>query len=165
MDVRCSLLGVMGDRHGEVAHCGPAPNGKSGQGSVVGHPPSDGRRLTAVCACAHRPGSQLHCPSRQAGTQVVMVDRLSGCPSLFWALPRGRGPMLRSWRRWACAQPCQHPGSTGGGGRLFPVLHCTNTYIDGCPTSGARQAVGGVGERWSSHEPRRGHPQARPVDG
>jgi hypothetical protein len=35
----------------------------------------------------------------------------------------------------------------------------------GCLASEARQAEGSVGERWSSHGPRRGRPQAWPVGG
>ena len=73
----------------------------------------------------------------------MMADRLLGCTALFWALPRGRGPVPRSWKRWARAQPCQHAGRAGEKVKLVPVLHCLNIYKDGCSASEARQAVGG----------------------
>ena len=72
-------------------------------------------------------------------TYVCLPD----CTALFWAPPRGRGPMPRSWRHWACAQLGQHAGRTPRNLRLVLVLHCINTYRNGCSASEARQAVGG----------------------
>ena len=73
----------------------------------------------------------------------MIEDWLAGRTALFWAPPRGRGPMPRSWRRWACARRCQHAESSGATVTSVLVLHCTNTYKDGCSASAARQAVGG----------------------
>ena len=73
----------------------------------------------------------------------MMAARLLGCTALFCALPRGCGPVPRSWKRWARAQPCQHAGRAGEKVKLVLVLHCLNIYKDGCPASEARQAVGG----------------------
>jgi len=87
---------------------------------------------------------------------------LPGCTAHFGALPRGRGPMPRSLRAWAAAQEIAR-SLPGRNRRLGLVLDCINTYKEGCSASAARQAV--VGERWSSHGPRRGHPQARTVGG
>ena len=73
----------------------------------------------------------------------MIEDGLSGRTALFWAPPRGRGPMPRSWRRWAFAQVGKHAGLADGSAALVLVLHCINTYKDGCSASEARQAVGG----------------------
>ncbi len=62
--------------------------------------------------------------------------------ALFGALPRGRGPMPRSLRRWAAAQEMA-PSLPGGSRRLGLVLDRINTYKEGCSASAARQAVGG----------------------
>lgn len=51
--------------------------------------------------------------------------------------------MPRSWRRWALGQNGKHIGRADGGAALVLVLHCINTYKDGCSASEARQAVGG----------------------
>ena len=72
----------------------------------------------------------------------MIEDRLSGRTALFWAPPRGRGPMPRSWRRWAFGQYGKHPGLADGSAAFVLVLHCINTYKDGCSASEARQAVG-----------------------
>ena len=94
-------------------------------------------------------------------TYVCLPD----CTAHFRALPRGRGPMPRSLLRRAAAQEIA-PSVPGRNRRLGLVLDCINTYKEGCSASAARQAVGGVvGERWSSHGPCRGHPQARTVGG
>ena len=74
---------------------------------------------------------------------VVIEAGLSGRTVLFWAPPRGRGPMPRSWRRWAFAQDGKHAGRSDGFPELGLVLHCINTYEDGYLASEARQAVGG----------------------
>ena len=68
---------------------------------------------------------------------------LSGRTALFWAMPRGRGHVPRSWTCWALAGRCQHARSSGVAAALVLVLHCINTYKDGCSASEARQAVGG----------------------
>ena len=72
----------------------------------------------------------------------MIEDGLSGRTALFWAPPRGRVPMPRSWRRWAFGQDGKHAGLADGSAALVLVLHCINTYIDGCSASEARQAVG-----------------------
>jgi hypothetical protein len=72
----------------------------------------------------------------------VIEDGLSGCTALFWAPPRGRGPMPRSWRRWAFGQDGKQAGLADGSAAFALVLHCINTYKDGCSASEARQAVG-----------------------
>ena len=90
---------------------------------------------------------------------------LPDCTARFGALPQVRGPMPRSLRRRASAQEMA-PRFPRRKRRLGFVLDRTNTYKEGCSASAARQAVGGVvGERWSSHGPCRGHPQARTVGG
>ena len=71
-------------------------------------------------------------------TYVCLPD----CTALFGALPRGRGPMPRSSRRWAAAQEIA-PSLPGRNRRLVVVLDCINTYKEGCSASAARQAVGG----------------------
>ena len=68
---------------------------------------------------------------------------LFGRTALFWAPPRGRGPMPRSWRRWAFSEDGKHAGLADGSAAFVLVLHCINTYKDGCSASEARQAVGG----------------------
>ena len=73
----------------------------------------------------------------------MIEDGVSGRIALFWAPPRGRGPMPRSWRRWAFGQDGKHPGLADGSAAFVLVLHCINTYKDGCSASEARQAVGG----------------------
>jgi hypothetical protein len=73
----------------------------------------------------------------------VIEDGLSGRNALFWAPPRGRALTPRSWRRWAFAQDGKHAGRANGSAALVLVLHCINTYKDGCSASEARQAVGG----------------------
>jgi len=50
--------------------------------------------------------------------------------------------MPRSWRRWAFGQDGKHPGLADGSAAIVLVLHCINTYKDGCSASEARQAVG-----------------------
>ena len=50
--------------------------------------------------------------------------------------------MPRSWRRWAFAQDGKHAGLADGSAAFVLVLHCINTYKDGCSASEARQAVG-----------------------
>ena len=89
---------------------------------------------------------------------------LPDCTALFGALPRGRGPMPRSLRRWAAA-PAKAPRLPRRNRRLGLVLDCTNTYKEGCSASAARQAVGG--SRGAVVKPRtpQGHPQARTVGG
>ena len=72
----------------------------------------------------------------------MIEDGLSGRTALFWAPPRGRGPMPRSWRRWAFGQDGKHASLAGGSAAFVLVLHCINTYKDGCSASEARQAVG-----------------------
>ena len=67
----------------------------------------------------------------------------SGRTALFRAPPRGRGLMPRSWRRWACVRRSQHTVRSGRTVNLVLVLHCFNTYKEGCSASEARQAVGG----------------------
>ncbi len=67
---------------------------------------------------------------------------LSGRTALFWAPPRGRGPMPRSWRRWAFGQDGKHADLAAGRAAFVLVLHCINTYKDGCSASEARQAEG-----------------------
>ena len=67
---------------------------------------------------------------------------LPDCTARFGALPRGRGPMPRSLRRWAAAQEIA-PSLPGRNRRLGVVLDCINTYKEGCSASAARQAVGG----------------------
>lgn len=94
----------------------------------------------------------------------LLYGCLPDCTALFGALRRGRGPMPRSLRRWASAQEIA-PSLPGRNRRLGFVLDRINTYKEGCSASAARQAVGGSRERWSSHGPRRGHPQARTVGG
>ena len=98
----------------------------------------------------------------------MIEDELSGRIALFWAPPRGRGPMPRSWRRWAFGQDGKHAGGANGSAAFVLVLHCVNTYKNGCSASEARQAVGGgrgAGSGGHRHVPRRGHPQACPVGG
>ena len=73
----------------------------------------------------------------------MIEDGVSGRIALFWAPPRGRGPMPRSWRRWAVAQVGKQVDLADGSAALFLVLHCINTYKDGCSASEARQAAGG----------------------
>ena len=73
----------------------------------------------------------------------MMADRLLGCTALFWALPRGRGPVPRSWKRWARAQPCQHAGCPDEKVKLVPFLHCPNIYQDGFSATVARPDLGG----------------------
>ena len=51
--------------------------------------------------------------------------------------------MPHSWRRWAFGQDGKHAGLAVGSAALVLVLHCINTYKDGCSASEARQAVGG----------------------
>ncbi len=89
------------------------------------------------------PRGQLHRHRQRTRTGVVIEDGLSGCTALFWAPPRGRGPMPRSWRHWAFGQDGKHAGLAYGSAALVLVLHCVNTYKDGCSASEARQAVGG----------------------
>ena len=50
--------------------------------------------------------------------------------------------MPRSWRRWAFGQDGKHPSLADGSVAFVLVLHCINTYKDGCSASEARQAVG-----------------------
>ena len=50
--------------------------------------------------------------------------------------------MPRSWRRWAFGQDGKHAGFADGSAAFALVLHCLNTYKDGCSASEARQAVG-----------------------
>ena len=66
---------------------------------------------------------------------------LPDCTALFGALPRGRGPMPRSLRRWAAAQEIA-PSPPGRNRRLGLVLDRINTYKECCSASAARQAVG-----------------------
>ena len=73
----------------------------------------------------------------------MIEDRLSGRTALFWAPPRGRGPMPRSLWRWAFGHGGKHAGLADGSAALLLVLHCINTYKDGCSASEARQAEGG----------------------
>ena len=49
--------------------------------------------------------------------------------------------MPRSWRRWAFGQDGKHAGLADGSAALVLVLHCINTYIDGCSASEARQEM------------------------
>ena len=70
--------------------------------------------------------------------RVCLSDRAA----LFGAMPRGRGPMPRSLRRWAAAQEIG-PSLPGRNRRLGVVLDRINTYKEGCSASAARQAVGG----------------------
>ena len=72
----------------------------------------------------------------------MIEDGVSGRTALFWAPPRGRGPMPRSWRRWAFGQSGKHVDLADGSAAFALVLHCINTYKDGCSASEARQAVG-----------------------
>ena len=51
--------------------------------------------------------------------------------------------MPRCWRRWAFGQDGKHAGLADGSATFLLVLHCINTYKDGCSASEARQAVGG----------------------
>ena len=67
---------------------------------------------------------------------------LPDCTALFGALPRGRGHMPCSLRRWAAAQEIA-PSPPGRNRGLGLVLDCINTYKEGCSASAARQAVGG----------------------
>ena len=67
---------------------------------------------------------------------------LPACTALFGALPRGRGLMPCSLRRWAAAQEIG-PSLAGRNRRLAFVLDRINTYKEGCSASAARQAVGG----------------------
>ena len=71
-------------------------------------------------------------------TYVFLPD----CTALFGTLPRGRGAMPRSLRRWASA-PEKAPRLPRRSRRLGFVLACINTYKEGCSASAARQAVGG----------------------
>ena len=66
---------------------------------------------------------------------------LPDCTALFGALPRGRGPMPHSLRRWAAAQEIG-PSLPGRNRRLRFVLDRINTYKEGGSASAARQAVG-----------------------
>ena len=50
--------------------------------------------------------------------------------------------MPRSWRRWAFGQDGKRAGLADGSAAFALVLHCINTYKDGCSASEARQAVG-----------------------
>jgi hypothetical protein len=50
--------------------------------------------------------------------------------------------MPRSWRRWAFRQDGKHADLADGSAVFALVLHCINTYKDGCSASEARQAVG-----------------------
>ena len=50
--------------------------------------------------------------------------------------------MPRSWRRWAFGQDGKPAGGANGSDAFVLVLHCINTYKDGCSASEARQAVG-----------------------
>ena len=72
----------------------------------------------------------------------MIEDGLSGRIALFWAPPRGRGPMPRSWRGLASGQDGQHAGLADGSAASSLVLHRVNTYKGGCSASEARQAVG-----------------------
>ena len=67
---------------------------------------------------------------------------LPDCTAHFGALPRGRGPMPCSMRRWAAAQEIA-PSPPGRNRRLGLVLDRINTCKEGCSASAARQAVGG----------------------
>ena len=89
---------------------------------------------------------------------------LPDCTTLFGALPRGRGPIPRSLRRWAAAQEIA-PSLPARNRRLGFVLDRINTYKEGCSASAARQAVGGIRGAVVKPRPLQGHPQARPVDG
>ena len=73
----------------------------------------------------------------------MIEDWLSGRTALFWAPPRGRGPMPRSWRRWAFGQDGKRTDLADGSAAVALVLHSIKTYKDGCSASEARQAVGG----------------------
>ncbi len=72
----------------------------------------------------------------------MIEDGLPGRTALFWAPPRGRGPMPRSCRRWAFGQDGKHAGLADRSAAFVLILHCINTYKDGCSASEARQAVG-----------------------
>ena len=72
----------------------------------------------------------------------MIGSALSGRTALFWAPPRGRGPMPRSWRRLDIGQDGKHADLADGSAVFALVLHCINTYKDGCSASEARQAVG-----------------------
>ena len=50
--------------------------------------------------------------------------------------------MPRSWRHWAFAQDGKYADLADGSAVFALVLHCINTYKDGCSASEARQAVG-----------------------
>jgi hypothetical protein len=50
--------------------------------------------------------------------------------------------MPRSWRRWAFGQDGKHADLAAGRAAFVLVLHCINTYKDGCSASEARQAEG-----------------------
>lgn len=50
--------------------------------------------------------------------------------------------MPRSWRRWAFGQDGKHADLADGSAVFALVLHCINTYKDGCSASEARQALG-----------------------
>ena len=71
-------------------------------------------------------------------TYVFLPD----CTALFGALPRGRGSVPCSLRRWTAAQEVA-PSLPGRNRRLGRVLDRINTYKEGCSASAARQAVGG----------------------
>ena len=94
----------------------------------------------------------------------LTFGRLPDRATLFGAQPRGRGPRPRSLRLWAAATR-ETPRLPRRNPRFGFPLNCANTFKQGCSASAARQAGGGAGERWSSHGPCKGHPQARPVGG
>ena len=72
----------------------------------------------------------------------MIEDGLYGRTALFWAPPRGRRPMPRSWRRWAFGQDGKHASLVSQTEAQRLLLSCINTYKDGCSASEARQAVG-----------------------
>ena len=74
------------------------------------------------------------------------------------------GPMPRSLRLWA-AGPQKPPRLPRLSTWFGLPLNGANTYKQGRSASAARQAGGGAGERWSSHGPCKGQPQARTVGG
>ena len=94
----------------------------------------------------------------------LTFGRLPDRAANFKAQLRGRGPMPRNSRRWAAALQMTPRWPRRNPGHGFS-LNCANTYKQGCSASAARQAGGGAGERWSSHGPCKGQPQARTVGG
>ena len=94
----------------------------------------------------------------------LTFGRLPDRAALFWAQPRGRGPMPRSLRLWAAALQMTPRWPRRKPGHGFS-LNCANTFKQGRSASAARQAGGGAGGRWSSHGPCKGHPRARTVGG